>query len=156
MRFTKKQKQQHAAFVAEYDRLQKDRRRTAERLRILKLIGPVLNASYVHAPSYTTTIEFQPLAGCEKPLLRELLAKARKLTGSPQKAHKSFNENSGKVRHLIPLHPLGWTMEMSGVQPKCKVKKVTRPVHHEAREAWTEQREVYELENPEECLGKQA
>jgi hypothetical protein len=65
-------------------------------------------------------------------------------------AKKEFNEGTGKLEYNIKMDN-GWTVTISGADPACEIRKVTRDVWIDAQEGHYSKRTSYELVDPEGC-----
>jgi hypothetical protein len=160
--------QKSSAFHAERIRLSRNLRGAQKELEALDLLGDIaeigsamawFHTAYGTAPDPVDghSIDLQPITGVDaRVLAMRVLERVRVIMPNPPlKVDKTFDASSGKITYTIEGPLPGWTLKVSGGEPRCKMKKIETPVYFPAKTvpARTEMVVRYEIENPEECLG---
>jgi hypothetical protein len=114
-------------------------------------------AGSMYLSTYRKQIEVLPLEDVSaRDVALAVLSALKRAGNSPAKATKSFDATTGKVTFEIPGPMPGWTVRVSGGEPRCKIKKVVRTVEVPVTETvtvgmTTKEVVTFEIENPEEC-----
>lgn len=91
-------------------------------------------------------------------LALQIVGRMKSLGQVPPMVSKSFDSSNGKITYSIPGPLPGWKIQISGGEPRCKVRKEVEVVEipeqvkpAETIAAHTETKVKYVIENPEEC-----
>jgi hypothetical protein len=114
-------------------------------------------AGSIYLSTYRKQIDVLPIEGVSaRDVAIAVLGALKRAGNPPAMAAKSFDKDSGKVTFSIPGPMPGWTIAVSGGEPRCRIKKVVTqrevPVYEKVQTGTAIKEEVtFEIENPEEC-----
>lgn len=127
-------------------------------LAALDALGDIEKIGTIYANGYGKSISLTPTEGTSaRDLALQVISRLRERGQAPTMATKHLDGSTGKIAYRIPGPVPGWTAEITGGDPRCKVVAVkkTRMVPGKAAvaavEAHEEEYTTYEIENPEEC-----
>ncbi len=128
-----------------------------DELKLLRALPHVEGIGHIWFNTYAKELQINAdgsAVGLAKSLLKEMRPQYVASGLRIPMIRKAFDEGTGKMKWSMP-HPNGSSCRIvvSGDDPKCKVKRLTRDVHIPASEAYTDTRTSYVIENPEQCLG---
>lgn len=117
-----------------------------------------LPASNVSANGWNKKIDIQPPEGTDaRALAMQTIAHLRSKGQPPTIATKHLDASTGKISYEIPGPMPGWTLTVSGGDPRCRVvpvkrlRQVPEKPAVAAVAAHEEEYTEYVIENPEEC-----
>src|SRR5882672_146421 len=93
-------------------------------LAICDALGEVEGAGRIYISIYSKRIDVTPKDGVTARQIAINVLSALKAKGNaPTKAEKTFDASAGTVTFKIP-GPMGFTVEVTGGEPRCKIKEV--------------------------------
>lgn len=127
---------------------------------ILQTLMAVKDISGCYVSQWSKVICVEPRAGVDVRSVAMGCLRAQRLAAKgaiPLRslAEKKFDEYTGKIKYKIESQFEGWTIEVSGGEPRCEIVKVTTDEEVPAREAYTHTVERYKLKDPAAC-GQEA
>lgn len=137
------------AMMAEIKRMREIAQNTEASANILATLGEMAEVADAIGSTYSKgMIYLSPAFGyTARQVALIVIARLKALGCPPVKAEKKFEEDSGTITFSIPAFD-GWTVEVKGGDPRCKVKKITERIAVPARTVVSER---YVIENPDEC-----
>jgi hypothetical protein len=126
-------------------------------LEVLEALGDI-PAAYVYPNFFGKDIDITPPQGTTaRDLALKVIARLREKGQAPPIATKKLEASTGKITYEVPGPMEGWTLKVSGGDPRCRVVPVTKTRTVAAKpavaavEAHEEEYTEYVIENPEEC-----
>lgn len=127
-------------------------------LAAIDALGEMETIGSIYPNGYGRTVTITPVEGTNaRDLALQIISRLRERGQTPTMATKTLDTSTGKITYKVPGPMAGWSAEISGGDPRCKVVAVkkTRIVPGKpavaAVEAHEEEYTTYEIENPEEC-----
>lgn len=127
-------------------------------LAALESLGEIDDIGSYSLNGFSNVMSISPANGVNaRDLALQIIARLRAQGQMPPIATKHLEASTGKITYTLPGPIPGWTMEISGGDPRCKVVPVTKFRTVPAKpavaavEAHEEPYTEYVIENPEEC-----
>jgi hypothetical protein len=143
--------------IAELRRGTRDNRSAVKLLKCFPKLGGI---GYCYLFTWSKTIRIDP-DGCSAfELAKDIRQHLKPLyagSGIPTSMRvirKHLDESTGTMKWKF-IHPLDkeWTISIEGDDPKCKLRKVEKVVHHPAQAAYSDTQTRFVVDNPDECWG---